>query len=348
MARAKKAPTLTDVAELAGVSRATVSRVVNSSKRVEPDVAQRVRAAIQELGYVPNQAARSLITQRTDMVALIAGEPNARFFHDPFFEGIARGAAQELGEVDMRLMMLMIQSSEDLDRVQRYLLGRPVDGVLVVSEHGANQIAEQVAAAQIPVVLGGRPTDPEHSDLAYVDNENVRGARLAAGVLLERGCRKVATITGPQDMTAGIDRLEGFTAGLGRPLPPECVAVGDFTVAGGVDAMERLLARTPDLDGVFAASDLMALGAMQVLRREGRRIPAEVAVVGFDDIDLAASSVPPLTTVRQDPVAQGRMMVRLLLQLLGRTGDLSRAARASLPGASHVVLPVRLVRRESA
>lgn len=348
MTRLKRAATLTDVAELSGVSRATVSRVVNSSKRVDPEVAARVRVAIQELGYVPNSAARSLITRRTDMVALIAGEPDARFFHDPFFEGIARGAAQELGEVDMRLMMLMIQTAEDLDRVQRYLLGRPVDGVLVISEHGANQIAEQVATAQIPVVLGGRPTEPQNSTLAYVDNENEEGARLAAEVLLQRGCRNVGMIAGPQDMTAGIDRLKGFTSALGGSLPPERLAIGDFTVASGVAGMERLLARAPDLDGVFAASDLMALGAMQVLRREGRRIPRDVAVVGFDDIDLAASSVPPLTTIRQDPVAQGRMMVRLLLQELGRTADLSRAARLSLPGSGSVVLPVRLIRRESA
>lgn len=139
MAVAGKAPTLTDVAKLAGVSRATVSRVVNESKHVEPEVAQRVRKAVQELGYVPNHAARSLITQQTDMVALIAGEPNARFFHDPFFEGISRGAAQELGEVDMRLLMLMIQTPDDLARVQRYLLGRPVDGVLVISEHWSNR-----------------------------------------------------------------------------------------------------------------------------------------------------------------------------------------------------------------
>lgn len=135
---------------------------------------------------------------------------------------------------------------------------------------------------------------------------------------------------------------------VGEPLRPELLAVGDFTVAGGVAAMDSLLQRAPDPDGVFAASDLMALGAMQVLRREGRRVPQDVAVVGFDDIDLAASAVPSLTTVRQDPVLQGRMMVRLLMQLLGRTADLSRAARASLPGSNGIVLPVSLERRLSA
>lgn len=301
-----------------------------------------------ELGYFPNHAARSLITRRTDMVALVAGEPDSRFFHDPFFAGIVSGVAQELAEVDMRLMMSLIHSTDDLARVQKYLMGRPVDGVLVVSEHDAHQISRQVAEAQIPVVLGGRPMSPEALGLAYVDNANRDGAAMAGKLLLERGAKKIGTIAGPRDMSAGIDRLVGLQEGLGFQLPPERIEYGDFTVAGGVAAMESLLARVPDLDAIFAASDQMALGAMQVLRRVGKVIPDEIAVVGFDDIDLATAAVPPLTTFRQDTVTQGRMMVRLLMQLLGRTADLSKAARASLTGENEIVLPVQLVRRKSA
>lgn len=348
MVEPHKVVTLSDVAEAAGVSRATVSRVMNGTKHVEPPVAQRVRKAVEQLGYFPNHAARSLITRRTDMVALVAGEPDNRFFHDPFFPGIVRGAAQELAEVDMRLMMSLIQSTDDLARVQRYLMGRPVDGVLVVSEHDAHQISRQVAEAQIPVVIGGRPLNQDVAGLAYVDHANFDGARQAGDLLLERGAKTIVTIAGPRDMSAGIDRMQGFEAALGGALPAERVAYGDFTVAGGVAAMEALLARVPDLDAVFAASDSMALGAMQVLRREGKNVPSEVAVVGFDDIDLATSAVPPLTTLRQDPIIQGRMMVRLLMQLLGRTNDLSKASRAALNGETEIVLPVYLVRRESA
>lgn len=348
MSDLRRAVTLSDVAAAAKVSRATVSRVVNGTKHVEAPVATRVRQAIDELGYIPNHAARTLTTRRTDMVALVTGEPDARFFHDPFFAGIVRGAASELAEVDMRLMMTLIHSSDDLARVQRYLGGRPVDGVLVVSEHDAQQIAPQVSKAQLPVVLGGRPMDAETAELSYVDHANRQGARLAGELLLERGAKRIVTIAGPRDMSAGIDRLAGLEDALGHRLPSDRVVHGDFTVAGGVAAMENLLARVPDLDAVFAASDLMALGAMQTLRREGISIPGQVAVVGFDDIDLAASSVPPLTTIRQDTITQGRMMVRLLMQLLGRTADLSKAARSTLTGEPGITLPVQVIRRDSA
>ncbi len=340
--------TLMDVANLAGVSRATVSRVINASKFVDPPLVDRVRSAITSLGYVPNHAARSLSTRRTDMVALIASEPHARFFHDPFFADIVQGVAQELGEVDMRMIMSMIQNPDEVKGVQQYLMGRPVDGVLAISEHTALQITPQIATANIPIVLGGRPLDWAHPGISYVDNDNYAGARMATTHLLNRGARTIATIAGPADMAAGIDRLEGFRSVFDAPVPPQRIALSSFTVTGGADAMEELLAGEPHLDAVFAASDLIALGAMQTLRRMGKRVPEDIAIIGFDDIELAAVASPPLTTIRQDSVMQGRMMVRLLLRALGRTSDLGKAARASLPEASSVVLPVTLVRRASA
>ncbi len=344
----RKPATLVDVASQAGVSRATVSRVINGSKFVEPLVADRVRDAITKMGYVPNHAARSLSTRRTDMVALIASEPHSRFFHDPFFADIVHGVAQELGEVDMRMIMSMIQTPDEVMGVQQYLMGRPVDGVLAVSEHTALQITRQLATADIPLVIGGRPLDWTQPGIAYVDNDNLSGARMATDFLLARGCTTITTIAGPPDMNAGIDRLEGFRSAFPMPVPQERIAFSSFTVAGGADAMERLLTLVPDLDAVFAASDLIALGAMQTLRRAGKRVPEDVAVVGFDDIELAASASPPLTTIHQDSVMQGRMMVRLLLRALGRTADLGKSARTSLPEGSSVVLPVTLVRRASA
>ncbi|MGO1384790.1 MAG: LacI family DNA-binding transcriptional regulator [Arachnia sp.] len=343
-----KPATLVDVASLAGVSRATVSRVINASKFVEPQVAERVRTAITQTGYVPNHAARSLSTRRTDMVALIASEPHLRFFHDPFFADIVHGVAQELAEVDMRMIMSMIQSPDEMMGVQQYLMGRPVDGVLAVSEHTALQITPQLATARIPLVIGGRPLHSSPLSIAYVDNDNFAGARMATDFLLERGAKTVTTIAGPSDMNGGIDRLAGFRSAFPAPVAKERIAFSSFTVAGGADAMERLLNDVPDLDAVFAASDLIALGAMQTLRRAGKRVPEDVAIVGFDDIELACEASPPLTTIRQDSVMQGRMMVRLLLRALDRTADLSKAARASLPEENFVVLPVTLVQRASA
>lgn len=348
MNEGRKSVTLNDVASSAGVSRATVSRVVNDTKFVEPPVAARVRAAIQQLGYVPNHAARSLSTSRTDMIALVATEPEARFFHDPFFADIVQGVSQELGDVDMRMLMALIQTPEELGRFQNYLLGRPVDGVLVISEHTALQTAPSMATANMPIVLGGRPLGAMSLDIAHVDNDNRLGARIAVEHLIKRGARRIATIAGPQDMSAGIDRLSGFRDAFPDGVGSELISHGDFSVAGGGMAMEKLLAQAPDLDAVFAASDLMALGAMQTLSRLGKRIPDDVAIVGFDDIELGAGAPTPLTTIRQETVTQGRMMVRLLLRLLGRTADLGKTARASLPPGPSMRLPVTLVKRASA
>lgn len=344
----RRSVTLDDVASDAGVSRATVSRVINSSKFVEPAMAERVRAAVQKLDYVPNQAARSLTTRRSDMVALVVTEPSHRFFHDPFFADIARGVSQELADVDMRMLMAMIETPQELARFQHYLLGRSVDGVLAISEHTALQIVTTLSAAGLPMVLGGRPMNGDLPTIACVDNDNRAGAKMAADHLRGRGAKKIATIAGPQDMSAGIDRLAGFRDAFEHPVPPECVVVSDFTLAGGADAMEKLLTRVPDVDAVFAASDLMALGAMQVLKRLDKNIPEDVAIIGFDDIDMAAQATTPMTTIRQDTVNQGRLMVRLLLRRLGREADLGKAARTSLPATDSIILPVRLVRRHSA
>ncbi len=339
--------TLDDVARVAGVSRATASRVVNGSHPVNQAKTDAVRAAVDSLGYVPDLVARSLMTRRTDMVALVAGEPDVRVFTDPYFAGIVRGVSEVLADADVRLVLSMVHRNTDVALVEKYLLGGHCDGVLVISEHASASIVGRLAAAGVPVVLGGHPSVPG-LDLPFVDHDNVAGGRLAAGHLLRRGCRRIATIAGPVDMSAGVDRLIGFREAMGEAFAPERVAHGDFTVAGGVAAAERLLAVDPRIDGIFAASDLMALGALQVLRREGRRVPDDVALVGFDDIDLGRTSTPPLTTVRQDPEQQGRLMVQLLLQTLGRQGDLPKASRDTLAGKTSVILPVQLVVRSSA
>lgn len=340
-------PTLEEVARRAGVSRATVSRVVNGSTTVAPHLRTVVAKVVAEIGYVPNQAARTLMTSRTDTIALVASERDDRVFGDPFFSGIVRGVSQELAAARLQLMLMMAQTHEDLARIERYVLSRHVDGALVISEHGDDALPSQLATGGIPVVIGGRPLRSGIA-LAYVDNDNPGGARLAAGHLVGSGRSRIATITGPLDMSAGVDRLQGFKEGLGRAFRASRVEQGDFTQEGGAAATARLLERVPDVDAVFVASDLMALGAMAQLRRLGRRVPDDVAVVGFDDIPDAAHADPPLTTLRQHTVDQGRLMVRLLLartrpELLADDGGLP-----SVRDADHVILPVELVRRDSA
>lgn len=339
---------LEDVAAAAGVSRATVSRVVNGWTTVAPDLRDRVERAVAALGYVPNLAARSLVTRRTDAVALVAAEPDPRVFGDPFFSGIVRGVSSELMQARIQLVLLMAQSVEDLDRIEHYLRTAPLDGVLLISEHSTHDpIPAAMAQTGMPLVIGGRPLRPELG-VPFVDNDNVGGARLAAEHLLARGCRSLATIAGPADMSAGVDRVEGFRAALGEPLDPARVEHGDFTQTSGEEAAARLLDRVPDLDGLFVASDLMALGALRALRAQGRRVPQDVAVVGFDDIPLAAAAEPPLTTVRQQTVLQGRAMARLLLDRARPDLELAPAPEVGDVSQDRVVLPVELVVRDSA
>lgn len=342
-------PNLEDVAARAGVSRATVSRVVNDQANVAPDLRQRVQQAISELGYVPNRAARSLMTGRFDSIAMVASEPDQRVFGDPYFSGILRGIGLEASPAGLQVVLLMAQSWEDIERIKRFLTSAPVDGVMLISEHAvADPLPAALQQAGIPLVIGGRPMQELRHPL-YVDTDNREGSRLAAEYLVGAGRKRIATITGSLDMSAGKDRFLGFKEGLGRAFRANRVERGDFTRAVGERAMTRLLERDPQLDAVFAASDLTAVGALAALRRAGRRVPDDVAVVGFDDNEYALTSEPPLTTMHQDPVLQGRMMVRLYLA--HHRPDIALAPDPDLPdvaGLENVMLPVKLVVRESA
>jgi DNA-binding LacI/PurR family transcriptional regulator len=331
-------PTLEQVAEHAGVSRATVSRVVNGSPTVAPHLRDTVTRAVAALGYVPNPAARSLVTQRTDSFALVVAEPTNRVFSDDqFFPAIIRGVSQGLEAADKQLVLLMAGSTTSHERIERYARAGHVDGVMLVSLHAADPLPVALARWGVPVVCNERPLG--RSTLPYVGVDNAGGAAAATRHLIDGGRRHVATIAGPQDMVAGIDRLAGYRAGLRGDDGARrrgIVAVGDFTRESGVVGMRRLLGEQPRLDAVFVASDLMADGALRALRRAGRRVPDDVAVVGFDDTDLARYTEPALTTVRQPIVDLGVMMVRQLLRRAG--GETIEAS---------VVLPTELVLRDS-
>jgi len=330
--------TLDEVARVAGVSRATVSRVVNGSPKVGPEIKRQVDRAIDRLGYVPNQAARSLVTRRSDSIGVVIPEPPGMLFGDPFFPRLLRGVSSELSARNLQLVLLMPQSSLEESRAQRYLTAGHVDGALLVSLHGNDRLPDALAARGVPVVVGGRP--PSGAAVSYVDVDNVGGARAAVAHLIAGGRRSIATIAGPPDMAVGTDRLEGYRQALaaaGRDRDPSLEVAADFTQQGGADAMSRILDGRPDVDGVFVASDLMAAGAIQVLRAAGRRVPDDVAVVGFDDSSIAAASEPPLTSVRQPIEEMGREMVRLLLEQASRPGSVPRK----------VILATELIERAS-
>ncbi|GGT05488.1 LacI family DNA-binding transcriptional regulator [Streptomyces chromofuscus] len=344
MSEAVSRPTLEAVAARAGVSRATVSRVVNGGDGVREPLVERVRRAVEELGYVPNQAARSLVTKRHDAVAVVIAEPETRVFADPFFALQLRGISKELTAHDNQLVLLLTEGRDDHARVGRYLAGGHVDGALVFSLHLDDALPALIQGAGVPTVFGGRPGwSGGQGGAAYVDSDNRGGAREAVRHLVGLGRGRVAHIAGALDQTSAVDRLDGYRDVMGD-ADPRLIAEGDFTPAGGERAMRALLDRCPDLDAVFAANDLMASGALRVLRERGRRVPDDVAVIGFDDmLPVAEQTDPPLTTIRQDIEEMGRLMARLLLRRLRRRPDETEA-----DSAAGVVLSTTLVRRASA
>lgn len=317
-------PTLDAVAARAGVGRGTVSRVVNGSPQVSPEARAAVQQAIEELGYVPNRAARALVTQRTDSVALVISESGERLFGEPFFAGIVRGIHAGLLDTPMQLWLALAQSPAEREKVEHHLTNQHVDGVLLLSLHDADTLPTLLEQRGLPAVLGGRPArmlQPGAQAANFVDVDNAGGARQAVEFLINRGRRRVATIAGTQDMGAGITRLAGYKQAIidhGGTVSEELIAYGDFSEASGMAAMRQLLEVAPDLDAVFCASDLMACGALRALREAGRRVPDDVAVVGFEDSEIARQADPPLTTVYQPVEEMGRQMARLLMSLIRR------------------------------
>jgi len=278
------------------------------------------------------------VTRRSDSIGVIIPATTTRLFGDPFFNLFLNGIGSAVGGRGLQLVLFMPQSSEEEKRLEGYVAAGHIDGVVLTALHGDDPLPERLAARDVPVVVNGRP--PRDARASYVDADSRGGARAATAHLLEGGRRKVATISGSLDMPAALDRRLGYRDALvagGLPVDPSLEEVGDFSPEGAARAMERLLERRPDLDGVFVASDSMAVTAMRVLQDAGRRVPDDVAVVGFDDQPIAQTTRPPLSSVRHPIQAMSQEMVRLLVQRID--------ARGGPP--SHIVFPTELVVRES-
>ena len=343
----KRASTLEDVARVAGVSRATVSRVINGVRNVDPAIQEAVRQAIARTGYVPNSAARSLVTRRTGALALVISGSDApetpdhhvggEIFADPFFGRVVSGVFTGLRPLDLHPVLMLADSAEARDKALTYLRQGNADGAMVVSTHSRDPLPAQLLAAGIPTVLFGRPPTP--LSLSCVDLDNREGGRIAADHLTARGRRRVAAISGPLGVRAARDRLSGFREAMAdhgiHQLPH---VEGDFTREDGERAMASLLRRYPDLDGVFAANDLMAQGALAVLADHRRRVPEDIAVIGFDDSSAATAGRPHLTTVRQPVEEMAAEMTRVLLDHLARPGR----------AATTVLFEPTLIERQSA
>ncbi|RCG23392.1 beta-glucosidase [Sphaerisporangium album] len=344
-------PTLEEVAARAGVSRSTVSRVINGQGTVSGEVRETVMHAVDELGYVPNSAARSLVTRRTDTIALVVPGTQATG-EDPLFSSVVRAAAHALEEAGKQVTLMLAGSPAGRRRVEQYVSAGHVDGVVLVSNRAADHLPGVLSRTDTPVVSLGRPAGsaalpyaagsaalpyakPAGGALSYVDADNAGGAAAAVDHLLARGRRRIAMICGPVDSVAAQDRLQGYRDALRRDDRRSILAVGDYSRVSGMEAMRQLLEDDPALDAVFAAGDLMAMGALTVLHESGRRVPDDVAVVGFGDIEAARYAMPPLTTVHAPASDQAVAAVRLLLRQI------------DAGPASSVILPTELVVRRS-
>ncbi|WP_406840019.1 LacI family DNA-binding transcriptional regulator [Streptomyces sp. AHU1] len=334
----RRPPTIHDVAREAGVSRGTVSRVLNGGHYVSPAAQEAVNAAIRRTGYVVNRHARSLITGRSDSVGFLLTEPQERFFEDPNFNVLLRGCTQALAAHDVPLLLMLAGTQDERRRITRYITAGHVDGVLLVSSHSGDPVAEELREAGVPLVACGKPIGLG-SKVSYVAADDRDGARDMVTHLLSLGRRRIGMVTGPLDTPGGVERLAGYRevlAEAGVEADDRLVTSGDYSRASGEAGAERLLDRAPDMDAVFVASDLMAQGVLTALRKAGRRVPEDVAVGGFDDSPAATAATPALTTIRQPWDRISSEMVRVLLAQIGGED----------PAA--VILPTELVRRESA
>jgi LacI family transcriptional regulator len=309
---------LEEVARLAGVSRSTVSRVVNEDSRVSEAVRSRVLEIIRANDYHPNAAARSLASRRTRILGLLIPQAASAIFSDPFFPLLIQGAVDACNANDHNLMMLMDSDgdADTSDRLyNRVIRGRHLDGLVIASSVVDDPIIRRLQASHFPFVLIGR--HPRYGEISFVDVDNRAAAQQAVTHLLDHGYQRIATITGMRNMIAAIDRYGGYVTALQEAglLPdPALARHGDFSQEGGYQAMQALLPYRPD--AVFVASDMMALGALRALRDASLRVPEDIALMSFDGLAASALTEPPLSTVEQPIAGLGREAVRVLLDLL--------------------------------
>ena len=330
--------TLEDIAKQAGVSRSTVSRVVNDHPNVREDVRRRVLDVIQTTGYHPNAAARTLASQRSWTIGLVLPHSVSFFFTDPYYPHLTKGIAQACNQYNYTLALFLVGTKDDEEKIfPRVSRKGLLDGVLVqAGHHGDQQIIGHLVDSNMPLVVIGRPYRSDN--VSYIDIDNVNAAHNAVSHLIRLGRKRIGTITGPANSTVGLDRKEGYKKALTereRGIDEFLISEGDFTESGGYYAMQKLLPAKPD--AIFAASDVMAIGAMRAAREAGLKIPDDVAFVGFDDLPIATLSDIQLSTVRQPVIPFGVKAVELLIDLIENGVQPPR----------HIIMDTELIIRDS-
>ena len=328
--------TLEDIARFSGFSRSTVSRVINGGDYVKEETRQRILDVIHEHNFQPNLGARSLAGGQTGVLGLVIPAAVSTIFTDPYFPQFIRGVSSGCNEHNYSMMLWLAEPEHERRTMREILHNGLLDGVIVSSMIISDPIFESLHGSKMPFILIGR--HPTYEDVNYLDVDNIQSASQAIRHLVSLGRRRIATITGPLNMIGGYDRYQGYLKGLEEqdlPLLPELVAEGDFTETGGYHAMLQLLDAHPD--AIFAASDMMAIGALRALREANLRVPEDVAVIGYDDVPLANMTEPPLTTIRQSIQNMGTIAVKTLVEIIRNPNG----------GRQHILVDTELVIRES-
>ena len=314
-AKGKSRPTYAEIAKLAGVSEATVSRVLNGDSKVDADRVAAVNKAVDQLGYQKNRAAAALASGRTGLIAVVIDD-DLSVFQDPFWGAITNGISKVLMDNEMQTLLLVAPLDNIDSPVAQYLQRGEVDGAIFLQLH-KDTLIKRLAKQNLPLVVNGTPHTS--NPFAYVDSDNAGGAFAAVRHLVENGRKKIATITGDLSNTAAEQRLDGFQAAmvdLGMKAPKSLIVEGDWSRDSGYNHAKKLLSKNSDLDAIFCANDLMALGAITAVQEAGKSVPGDVAVIGFDDSYLAQNSHPGLTSVRQDIAGLGSEAAKMILAKL--------------------------------
>ncbi len=332
---------LEDIAQLAGVSRSTVSRVINNHPNVREHTRAKVLQVIEETGFRPNPAARTLVTQCTQVIGMVIPTTLNVVFEDPtYYPTLLQGVAEAANERDYGMLLWMGQSGEDEARFhQRILQNRLMDGLVIASAREGDPLVEHLIESKLPFTMVERPFK-FHDQISYVSVDNVRAAQIAVEHLLGLGYRRIGTVTGAMDNADGQDRLTGYKNALQRagvPIDDNLVVEGRFTYQTGYLGMKQLLKQAQDIEAVFTASDRTAMGVLQALNDVGLRVPDDIALVSFDDMLYSAEATPPLTTIRQPTTQQGADATSLLIDLI----------EGVVQGPRQILLPTQLVIRES-
>jgi LacI family transcriptional regulator len=307
--------TLEEIAKLAHVSRSTVSRVINDEPKVSQATRDRVQSVVARLNYHPNAAARGLAAGRTRILGLLIPMGVAAVFSDPYHPLVIQGVASACNANDHSVMLWLAEPDYERRAISKLLHNGLIDGAIVASQLVNDPLLESLVGSHLPFILIGR--HPSNPNVSYVDVDNYNSAREVVAFLIRQGHRCIATITGPENMIAGVDRLEGYLAALrerGLKPNPDLIAAGDFTETSGYSAMQRLLPLKPD--AVFAASDSMAIGALRAIHEANLKVPEDVAIASFDDLPFASRADPPLTTVRQPIFRTGVVAAETLMDMI--------------------------------